>query len=55
MMTAYKLRTGDLLADADKVPHMLAKGKLGLLPRRSGSAGLVREVFRRSEDEEKKR
>jgi heterodisulfide reductase subunit C len=51
MMMAYKLRSRDLLADADKAPRMLAKGKLSLLPRRSGSAGEVREVFRRSEEE----
>jgi heterodisulfide reductase subunit C2 len=54
MMTAYKLRTGDLFSDVDKVPQMLAKGKLSLLPKRSGSAKEVREVFRRAEDEEMK-
>ena len=53
MMAAYKLRTGDLLSDVDKVPQMLAKGKLSLLPKRSGSAREVREVFRRAEEEEK--
>ena len=37
MMAAYKLRTGDLFSDVDKVPQMLAKGKLSLLPNRSGS------------------
>ena len=55
MMTAYKLRTGDLMADADKAPKMMAKGKLKLLPNRSGSAKEAREVFRRAEDEEKQR
>jgi heterodisulfide reductase subunit C len=49
MMTAYKLRTGDLLADVGKVPQMLAKGKLALLPHRSGSVGQVREVFERAQ------
>lgn len=53
MMIAYKLRSRDLFADADKAPQMLAKGKLSLLPKRSGSAGEVREVFRRSEKEDK--
>jgi heterodisulfide reductase subunit C len=52
MMTAYKLRTGDLLSDVGKVPHMLAKGKLALLPHRSGSVGQVREVFERAQKEE---
>jgi heterodisulfide reductase subunit C len=55
MMTAYKLRTGDLLADISKVPQMLAKGKLSLWPKRSGSAGQVREVFRRAQQEENQR
>jgi heterodisulfide reductase subunit C len=55
MMIAYKLRSRDLFADADKAPKMLAKGKLGLLPNRSGSAAEVREVFRRANEEEQKR
>lgn len=54
MMTAYKLRTFDVLTDVDKVPSMLAKGKLGFLPKRSGSVKEVREVFRRAEEEEKR-
>jgi heterodisulfide reductase subunit C len=54
MMAFYKLRTGDLFSDVDKVPQMLAKGKLSLLPKRSGSAGEVRQVFRRAEEEEKR-
>ena len=55
MLTAYKLRSGDLFSDMDKGPAMLAKGKLSLLPKRSRSAGEVREVFRRAEEEEKQR
>ena len=51
MMAAYKLRTRDLLSDVDKVPAMLAKGKLSLLPKRSGSVKEVRDVFRRAEEE----
>jgi heterodisulfide reductase subunit C2 len=54
MMAFYKLRTGDLLSDVDKVPQMLSKGKLSLLPKRSGSAGEVREIFRRAEEEERR-
>jgi heterodisulfide reductase subunit C2 len=54
MMVAYKLRSRKFFADADKAPQMLKKGKLSLLPKRSGSAGEVREVFRRAEQEEKK-
>ena len=52
MMTAYKLRTGDLMADVDKVPKMLAKGKLSLLPKRSGNLSELRQVFRRADKEE---
>ncbi|MBN2291447.1 MAG: 4Fe-4S dicluster domain-containing protein [Pirellulales bacterium] len=55
MMTAYKLRTCDFFADVDKVPQMLAKRKLSLLPNRSGAGKEVRQVFRRAEEEEKKR
>ena len=54
MMTAYKLRTFDLFSDVDKVPQMLAQGKLALLPNRSGSVKQVREVFRRAEEEDRK-
>ena len=55
MLTAYKLRSGDLLADVDKAPGMLAKGKISLLPNRGGSAKQVRQVFRRAKEEDKKR
>jgi heterodisulfide reductase subunit C len=54
MMSAYKLRTFDLLSDMDKVPQMLAQGKLSLLPNRSGSIKEVREIFRRAEEEDRK-
>ena len=52
MMAFYKLRSGDWFGDVEKVPKMLAKGKLTLLPKRSGAAKEVREVFRRAEEEE---
>ena len=55
MMVAYKLRSRDFLGDAEKTGQMLAKGKLSLLPHRSGGAAEVRELFRRAEEEEKKR
>jgi len=53
MLAAYKLRSGDLFSDVSKVPQMLLKGKLALLPKRSGAAAEVREVFRRAEAEER--
>ena len=55
MMAAYKLRCGDLLSDVDKAPKMFAKGKLKILPNRSGNVGEVRKVFRRAEEEEDQR
>jgi len=54
MLTAYKIRSGDLFRDVDKAPLMFSKGKLSFRPSRS-SVGEVREVFRRAEEEEKKR
>ena len=54
MMAVYKLRTFDLFSDVDKVPQMLAQGKLSLLPNRSGSIKEVREIFRRAEEEDGK-
>lgn len=54
MMSAYKLRTFNLLSDVDKVPQMLAQGKLSLLPNRSGSIKEVREIFRKAEEEDRK-
>ena len=54
MMSAYKLRTFDLFSDMDKIPQMLAQGKLSLLPNRSGSIKEVREIFRRAEEEDRK-
>src|SRR3972149_3494847 len=53
MIAAYKLRSGDLLSDVDKFPRMLAKGKIGLLPKRSGDAKRLKEIFRRVEEEDK--
>ena len=54
MLAAYKLRSGDLFSDVGKVPQMLAKGKLSLLPNRSESVGRVRELFKRAQEEEGK-
>ena len=55
MMMAYKLRSGNLISDVDKAPKMLAKGKLKVLPNRSGNVNEVRQVFRRAEEEEDQR
>ncbi len=55
MLTAYKLRSRDIFSDLDKIPGMLAKGKLRLLPRGSGSVHEIKEIFRRAEEEDKTR
>ncbi len=55
MLAAYKLRCLDLFSDVDKFPKMLAKGKISLLPKRSGGTQEVRQVFKRAEEEEEKR
>jgi len=55
MMVLYKLRSGDLFADIGKVPKMLVKGKLSLLPHFSSAAREVRKVFERAEEEERRR
>jgi hypothetical protein len=52
MLAAYKLRSRDLFSDMDKAPKLLAKNKLALLPKRSGAANEVREVFDRADEEE---
>lgn len=48
MMAIYKLRSLDLFSDLDKVPKMLAKHKLALLPHFSRAAGEIRKVFKRA-------
>ena len=55
MLAAYKLRSGEWLSDVGKFPQMLAKGKISLLPKRSGEAKRLREIYRRAEEEEKNR
>ncbi len=55
MMTLYKLGSRDFFSDVNKVPQMLAKRKLALMPHFSKSAKEVRAIFRRAEEEEKKR
>ena len=55
MLTAYKLRSGDLFSDVLKFPQMLMKGKISLLPKRSGDAKQMQQLFERAEEEEEKR
>jgi heterodisulfide reductase subunit C2 len=55
MLGVYKLRSGDLFSDMNKVPQMFLKGKLALVPPRVGSARDVRTIFQRAEEEDGKK
>ena len=55
MLAVYKLRSRDLFSDIGKFPRMLAKGKISLLPSLSGDAKRLRRIFRRAEEEDRKR
>jgi heterodisulfide reductase subunit C len=48
LMTSYKLRTGRLMADVDKFPMMLAKGKLALLPKKVRGVAERKKLFERA-------
>jgi heterodisulfide reductase subunit C2 len=47
LMTWYKLRTRRFMEDAGKVPMMLRKGKLSLLPKNVPGGSERKEMFRR--------
>jgi heterodisulfide reductase subunit C len=53
MLAAYKLRTGDLLGDARKLPAAVAKGKLRLLPPRGANRASIRRIFRQVRENKK--
>jgi len=55
VLASYKIRSGDLFSDLGKAPGMLSRGKLNLLPRSRRGGKEVREVFRRSVEEEEGR
>jgi heterodisulfide reductase subunit C len=48
LMASFKLRTGNLMADANKVPMMLRKRKLALLPKRVRGGGERKHLFERA-------
>ncbi len=48
MVAAYKLGTGTLMADTEKLPAMLKKGKLALLPPRGADRTTVGRIFRQA-------
>jgi heterodisulfide reductase subunit C len=47
MVAAYKLGTGKFMADTEKVPVMLRKGKLALLPPRGADKKTVKRILRK--------
>ncbi len=47
VVAAYKLGTGKFMADTEKVPAMLRKGKLALLPPRGADKKTVKRIFRK--------
>jgi heterodisulfide reductase subunit C2 len=49
LMASYKLRTGDLFTDAGKLPMMLRKGKLPLLPKLVRGAAERKRLFARAQ------
>ena len=55
MMALYKLASRDFFSDIEKVPAMIKKRKLSFLPHFSPAAKAVRRVFKRAQEEEKKR
>jgi heterodisulfide reductase subunit C2 len=48
MIAAYKLGTGNVMADMDKFPTMLMKGKMALLPPSGAEKGTVKRIFEKS-------
>lgn len=48
LMASYKIRTGDLWSDAEKLPMMLKKGKLPLIPKTVGGGAERKRLFERA-------
>jgi heterodisulfide reductase subunit C2 len=48
-LAAYKLRTGDMADDVKKLPAMLRKGKMAVLPPSGADRKTVRRIFDRAE------
>ena len=45
MVVEYKLRSGDLVKDANNVPAMVSRGKLSLLPDRIAGLSEIKRIF----------
>ena len=53
MIVAYKLRTGNLKQDTEKIPAMLKKGKLAIVPPSGADRKTVKQVFSGAEQSRK--
>jgi heterodisulfide reductase subunit C len=51
MMTAFKLRSGAMRRDVEKLPSMVLKGKIALFPPRGADKRAVRAVFEKTKDQ----
>jgi heterodisulfide reductase subunit C2 len=47
MIALYKIRTGNLMADTEKFPTMLKKGKMALMPPTGADKRKVQRIFNR--------
>ena len=47
MITLYKIGTGNIMADTEKFPTMIKKGKMALLPPSGADKRKVRRIFNR--------
>jgi len=47
MLMKYKIKSGNLFQDIEFGLPLMLKGKMGLLPHKSGNAKAAREIFRR--------
>ncbi len=54
MIAFYNLKSCHLFQDVDLAPKMLAKGKLPLLPHRSGNRKRLQEIFARAREQERR-
>ena len=48
MIGAYKVGTGKFMADTEKFPTMLKKGKTSLMPSLGGDRKTVRRIFKKA-------
>jgi len=51
MIAGYKLGSGKLLADTEKLPTMLRKRKIALLPPRGADRKTVRRIFKKTKQD----